>query len=152
MTPQEQQQFNQMNITLNKLVDQFYRMNTASSFLLEKALVIAKGFFQIKGRILTNKGIDVVAANDLTLGGDGNVFKITGNTQINAITVGNWTAGSEVTLLFTGTPTVKHNTAGSTGTAKFFLNGSVDLVAANNTVLCVVYDGTQWQEKCRKVA
>ena len=98
------------------------------------------------------KGTDTAAANDLTLPGTGNFIKITGNTQINAITTLNWQAGSVVTLWFTGTPTVKNNTAGGAGTAKIFLNGSVDLAAANNTMLTLVYDGTEWQEISRKVA
>lgn len=103
-------------------------------------------------RVLTAKGADVVAANDLTLGADGNTFIITGNTQVNAITTSGWSAGSRIILIFTGTPTVKHNTAGGAGTAVLFLNGSLDLVAANNTVLDIVFDGTQWQEVSRKVA
>ena len=32
------------------------------------------------------------------------------------------------------------------------LAGSVDLVAAANTVLTLMYDGTNWQEVSRKVA
>lgn len=104
------------------------------------------------GRVQTLKGADVASANDLTLGTDGNVFVITGNVQINAITIANWQAGSEIILIFSGAPTVKHNTAGGAGTAVLFLSGSVDLVAAANTVLKLVYDGTQWQEVSRKVA
>lgn len=92
------------------------------------------------------------AANDLSLGTAGNTFIISGNTTINAISTTGWIAGSHVTLIFSGTPTVKNNTAGGAGTAKIFLNGSVDLVAAANTVLGLVYDGTQWQETSRKVA
>ncbi len=104
------------------------------------------------GRVEEAKGIDVVAANDLTLGLDGNAFIVTGNTTINAITTANWQAGSQITLIFTGTPTVNHNTAGGAGTAVLFLAGSVPLSASNNTVLGLVYDGTQWQETFRKVA
>ena len=91
------------------------------------------------------------AANDLTLGA-ANEFLVSGNTQINAITTAGWTAGSRVTLIFSGTPTVKHNTAGGGGTAVLFLAGSVDFVAAANSVLGLEYDGTQWQETFRKVA
>lgn len=104
------------------------------------------------GRVQTDKGVDVASANNLTLGTDGNLFVITGNTQINAITTANWQAGSQIILVFSGAPTVKHNTAGGAGTAVMFLAGSVDLVAAANTVLGLVYDGTQWQETFRKVA
>lgn len=96
-------------------------------------------------------GANVAAANDLTLGIDGNMFHITGATQINAITVANWSAGSEVRLIFDSTPTVKHNTAGGGGTAKLILNGAADLVAAANNTLTLGYDGTSWFELGRKV-
>lgn len=98
------------------------------------------------------KGANVAAANDLTLGTDGNTFTITGNTQINAITTANWNAGSRVFLIFSGTPTVKHNTAGGGGTAVLLLQGSADLSAAANTVLGLLYDGTSWHEVSRKTA
>lgn len=104
------------------------------------------------GRVEENVGSDTAAANDLTLAYNGNFFTITGNTTINAITVADWQAGSQIVLLFTGTPTVKHNTAGGAGTASLFLAGSVDLTAANNTILGLRYDGVQWQEEFRKVA
>jgi len=106
----------------------------------------------INNRFETDKGADVAAANNLTLGAGWNLFVITGNTQINAITTANRQAGSMITLIFTGTPTVKHNTAWWAGTAVLFLAGSLDLVAANNTVLWLIYDGTQRQETFRKVA
>lgn len=116
-------------------------------------LTFNDGFAQMAAsRFECAKGADVAAANDLTLGLDGNVFVITGNTQINAITTANWQAGSEIILIFSGTPTVKNNTAGGAGTAKIFLALSADLVAAANTILKLVYDGTQWQEVSRKVA
>ncbi len=104
------------------------------------------------GRFQLDKGIDVVAANDLTLGSDGNVFKITGSTQINAITTTNWQAGVTISLIFSAGVTVKHNTAGGAGTAPMLLSGSVDYVAAANGVLTLLYDGTNWQESSRKVA
>lgn len=110
------------------------------------------GNSRFDGRVLKAKGANVAAANDLALGIDGNTFSITGATQINAITTLNWTAGSQITLIFASNPTVKNNTAGGAGTARIFLAGSVDLVAAANTVLGLVYDGTQWQECFRKAA
>lgn len=116
------------------------------------ALWIGSGSSRFSGRVLQAKGANIASANDLTLGADGNTFTITGNTQLNAIITAGWSAGSFVTLIFTGTPTVKHNTAGGAGTAVLFLAGSVDLAAANNTVLTLVYDGTQWQETARKIA
>lgn len=103
-------------------------------------------------RFQTDKGADITAANDLTLGGDGNMFTITGNTQINALTSTNWQAGSEITLIFTGTPTVKHNTSGGAGTAVLLLSGGVDYTAAADDVMQLVYDGTSWHETYRKIA
>jgi Pectate lyase superfamily protein len=98
------------------------------------------------------QGAAVAAANDLTLGLDGNLFSITGNTTINAITTANWQAGSRIAFIFTGTPTLKHNTAGGAGTAKILLSGSVDYVAAANDYISLQYDGTVWHEANRKLA
>jgi len=102
----------------------------------------------VRGRILGQTAA-VTAANDLVLG-TANVNIVSGNTQINAISTVGWTAGSQATLIFTGTPTVKHNTAGGASTAVMLLDGSTDLVAANNTVLTLVYDGTSWQQSSLK--
>ena len=108
------------------------------------------GSLRSSRRIETAKGTNIVAANDLTLGGDGNVFTITGNTTINAITTTDWQAGSVIRLIFTGTPTVKHNTAGGANTATMKLAAGVDFVIAKNpTVLTLVYDGTNWLEVSR---
>jgi hypothetical protein len=96
------------------------------------------------------KGTDTAAANDLTLPLDGNSFTITGNTTINAITTANWQAGSIIHLIFTGTPTVKHNTAGGAGTATMKLAAGVDFVISKNpTVLGLLYDGTNFLEVSR---
>lgn len=96
------------------------------------------------GRLQAAKGANVVAANDLTLGTDGNLFIITGNTQINAITTANWQAGAEITLHFTGTPTIKHNTAGGAGTARIKFEAATDLAATATTKIDLRYDGTDW--------
>lgn len=107
------------------------------------------------GRIIETEGANVTAAATITLG-TGNFFTVTGNTTIDNIVATNWNSagpnvgGAQVTLLFTGTPTVRHNTAG-TG-ARIFLAGSANLLAAANTILGLVWDGTQWQETFRKVA
>jgi hypothetical protein len=103
------------------------------------------------GRFQESKGANVTAANNLSLGADGNTFTITGNTQINAITNTNWQAGSKISLIFTGSPTIKHNTAGGAGTSVILLSGSADYSAAADDVLQLVYDGTSWHETTRKV-
>lgn len=101
-------------------------------------------------RFETTKGSNVVAANDLTLPANGNGFLVTGNTQINAITTANWQAGSFAWLEFTGTPTIKNNTAGGAGTAPLQLSGDADFTADNGTVLWLEFDGANWQEVARK--
>jgi len=100
----------------------------------------------IRGRLLESMGTTVNAANDLTLGTGGNTFLIAGNTQINGIATAGWNAGNRIILIFSGTPTVKHNTAATAGFARIFLAGSADLPTVVNTVLELVYDGTQWQQ------
>lgn len=123
---------------------------TAVVTVADGGVVTMTGNETVSGRRL-GASAAIVAANDLTLGAT-NLNIVSGNTQINALTIAGWTAGSQVTLIFSGTPTVKHNTAGGGGTATMLLAGSVDLVAAANTVLTLMYDGTNWQETSRKVA
>lgn len=105
----------------------------------------------VLARMCASKGADVAAANDLTLGADGNYFTITGNTQINGIATANWLAGSMITLKFSGTPTVKHNTAAGAGFASLLLAGAADFVASADDTLTLVYDGTTWREIARAV-
>lgn len=96
------------------------------------------------------KGANIASANDLTL--TTNSHTITGTTTINAITISPFIAGDNITLVFSGATTVKHNTAGGGGTAVMKLSGSVDLTTAADTVLCLYYDGTLFQETSRKLA
>lgn len=113
------------------------------------------GNVALTGRLLQSQGADVASANDLTLGGDGNTFEITGNVQVNAITTATWQNGSLVTLGFSGTPTIKHNTAGGAGTAKIYLSGAADFGATANdtlTLRLMEIGGTQgWYEVARTV-
>jgi hypothetical protein len=102
-------------------------------------------------RLQARKGANVTSAGDMTLGTDGNLFHITGTTTINAITIANWQAGSEVTFIFDASVTVKNNTAGGGGTAVMLLAGGADFSATSNDVLKLVYDGTSWFEVSRSV-
>lgn len=108
------------------------------------------GGVNVATRFHETQGADVASANDLTLGLDGNVFEITGAVQINAITTATWLNGSQITLLFTSTPTVKNNTAGGAGTAVLLLDGGADFVASAGDTLTLVLSeigGTQaWRE------
>lgn len=119
--------------------------------LTASGLITATAGLTAAARIQGAKGANVAAANSLTLGTDGNLFTITGNTQINLLDTTGWQAGSAITLLFTGTPTVKHNQAPSTTFQALILNGAADLVAAANNTLSLVYNGTSWFEVGRKV-
>jgi len=110
------------------------------------------GITIISGRFQNSKGANIVAANDLTLGLDGNVFTVTGNTQITAITTINWQSGPFVILETTGTPLFKHNTAGGAGTLPLKLAGSVDYQAAVDDAILFYNNGSFWHELARKQA
>lgn len=104
------------------------------------------------GRFELGSGIAIASANDLLTGNDGNQFSVTGNTQINAITTTNWQSGSHLELIFTGTPTLKNNTAGGVNTSPMLLAGSIDYTAAAGDLIGFSYDGTVWHETNRKLA
>ncbi|HNN68753.1 MAG TPA: hypothetical protein PKK64_09735 [Saprospiraceae bacterium] len=103
---------------------------------------------KVSGRFAAAKGANIASTGNLTLGADGNCFTITGTTTINTIDATNWIAGSVVYLIFSGSVTVSHNTAG-TG-ARIYLAGSINYAAVNNSTLTLVYDGSVWQELSRK--
>lgn len=102
--------------------------------------------------LCTGMATSLAAANNLAPDIVGNTVIVTGNTQINLIANTSRPAGTNLTLIFTGTPTVKHATATSGANQTILLSGSVDFVAAANSVLSLVNDGTSWQERSRKVA
>ena len=139
-------------VTAGSEVSQFIISGLNAGSTVDK-LYIGGAATQINAtRFETYQGAAVIAANDLTLGTDGNLFSITGNTQINAITTTNWQAGSQIAFIFTGTPTLKNNTAGGAGTAPMLLAGRVDFVAAAGDYIGLQYDGTNWYETNRKLA
>lgn len=123
--------------------------------------VIINDQLQLNGaRLRLTQGADVASANNLTLGTlgsttEGNSFEVTGTTQINAITSANWSDGAVVTLLFTSTPTIKHNTAGGAGTLPIILAGAVDFVASAGATLTLIQGeigGTDcWREISRTI-
>ncbi len=113
-------------------------------------VTIANNTIKMSGsRLQEAMGSTVAAANNLGIG-SGNAFIITGNTQINTLSATSWQAGASVSLLFTGSPVIKHNGTG-TG-AKILLAGDLDLSAGNGDVLTLLFDGTDWNETTRKVA
>lgn len=99
----------------------------------------------VNKRFQLKQGSNVTAANDLTLATNGGANQIVGNTQINAITTANWRAGAVIPAVLTGTPLIKHNTAGGAGTARIFCPGGIDFQASANSFVFFYYDGTQFQ-------
>lgn len=96
------------------------------------------GSLLMNGRILGKQGADVASANNLSLGTDGNTFEITGTTQINLLSNVGWQNGSRVTLMFTSTPTVKHNQATSGSNITILLNGAADFIATAGDIIDLV--------------
>lgn len=100
----------------------------------------------VGGRHIQAQGSEA-SANDMELGTDGNAFTITGATTINRIATEGWTAGSEITLHFSSTPTVAHQGAATGGgLARINLAGSANFVATANSRIKLYYNGTDWWE------
>jgi len=88
------------------------------------------------------KGTDIASAATISIPTDGDVFHVTGTTNItNGITVNAWDNGRTVKLIFDSTPTVT-----DTGTSK--LNGN--FIATADDVLTLSCDGTNWYEVQRQ--
>jgi len=102
------------------------------------------------GRFAQAKGANVNSATTMTLGSDGNVFNINlSSSFVNNIISTNWPAGSIIYLVIKGNMTFSHNNGVGGGTS-MLLAGSINYSAVNNSVLTLLYDGTNWQEVSRK--
>lgn len=97
----------------------------------------------------TAKGAAVASGTDITLGGDGNVFHITGTTATTTISATGWQTGSRIVLIFDDAVNMRNNVAG-TG-ASFKLAGAANFVTTTDDVLELVFDGTYWYEVGRSV-
>lgn len=107
------------------------------------------GNVTVSGRSLG--GLSAVAsANNLVLGST-NANTVSGTTQINLIDSTNWVAGTIVDVIFLGALTVKHNQTPSGANKAILLAASSDMTTSANTVLTLLYDGTNFQEVSRKV-
>lgn len=109
------------------------------------------GAVKISGRFTLDSAADVASANDLTLGGDGNYFTVTGATTINGIADSGWQSGSVVHLRFASTPTVTNGGSPSAGYEEILLNGSTNWTPTAGSTLTLVYDGSldSWVELAR---
>ncbi len=100
-------------------------------------------------RIYGGQGAQVTATGDMTLG-HGRLFEIAGNTTINGIRTAGWDFGSEIWLVFTGTPTITSAGAPGAGFGKFNIAGA--FAGTNNDTLGFILrnDGF-WYEIGRNV-
>lgn len=114
---------------------------------VEKFKVANDGVVSLYGRIL-GVAASIASANNITLG-NANAFDVTGTTQINTIATTGWTSGSTITLRFSTSVTIAHNTAG-TG-AVLLLSGAANFSATADDSLMLQYDGTSWREVSRTV-
>lgn len=104
------------------------------------------------GRIQKIQGADVASGTNLTLL-EGNTFEITGTTQIDLILITGWQNGSEVTLIFNESLTVRHGIATSGSNVTILLSGGANFSAtANDTLTLVLSETTAGGQAWREVA
>lgn len=118
--------------------------------------VSCTGNFSTTARLQFGQGVSVAStAGAMTVGGDGNVFEITGTNAITAIANTSWQNGSEITLYFTSTASLTDGVANSGANIGFELAGNVNFTAtaddALTLVLCTVGGTQRWREKCRSI-
>jgi len=111
---------------------------------------------RFNGRAETAQGADVASvAGAITLGGDGNVFEITGTNAITLISNVGWQNGSQIILLFTSTATLTDGTANSGTDIGMELDGNTNFTGSAGYVVTLVLSeigGTQrWREVSRSV-
>lgn len=129
-----------------------YRSMTAQSFYLRgegRIEQVSDGVLAYKnsaGNIafLMGGGANVASATPLPVP-VAMVYHVTGTTGFSTITSTGLIKGSEITLIFDGILTV------TTGTGNLRLAGAANFASTADDTLTLVYDGTNWYEKCRSV-
>lgn len=107
-------------------------------------------------RILESQGSDIASANNLTLdaANDGNVYNITGTTEIRSIDRTKWLNshtlapyGARITLRFTGVLTIKHNyVAPGDFTAVVLAKGADYTTKAGDVLSFRLIDGVWYED------
>ena len=115
-----------------------YAENDGSGNLQNESIKTLKRF-QYK------QGTDIASANDITIGNNGNLFDITGTTQINRISPTGWQAGAGFKLQFDGVVTIKDAQATGGGYNTILCDNSTDIVTATGTIVEFLYDGTSFK-------
>jgi len=132
-----------------------FNVDTGDSFVFDITEITEFSFDVLQGfvsfrRIQGNQGADIVGAATITLGNDGNYFDITGNTNIDFMTITDWQAGAIVTLQFDANSGVNDNTASPpVNTLPFALAGNFGASAGDT--ITVILDGAFWREISRSV-
>ncbi|MEK6881340.1 MAG: hypothetical protein AABY22_17085, partial [Nanoarchaeota archaeon] len=85
-----------------------------------------------------------------------NSFEITGTTTIDLILITGWRNGSQVTLIFNESLTVRHAIATSGSNVTILLSGAANFSATANDSLTLILSettagGQAWREKSRTV-
>jgi hypothetical protein len=94
-------------------------------------------------RLRLRKGNDIASANDLTLGGDGTTFGITGGTTINRIAL--WPSGSWIRLKLASAITIAHQGAANTATlGRINFQNAQNFSAQAGDTLDLWTDGVEW--------
>src|ERR1041384_1726711 len=101
-------------------------------------------------RFMTWQGANVSSANQMDLGLDGNLFVITGNTDVQCITHTGWNEGSVITLMFQGTLTLRSSFSCGDTLDKVVLSANMDFTITGLTTVTLVYAG-DWFEVSRGV-
>ena len=102
------------------------------------------GEFNKSSQNLGTEGPNATAANDLDIGIVGDLITVSGNTEIQRIVNTGFTAGTSRKLLFSGTPTVKHNQSVTAGFSTILVDGNTDYVATAGGVVDLFFDGTNF--------
>lgn len=84
------------------------------------------------------------SANDLTLIPNAALVTISGTTEIQRITNTSWFTGASCKLLFSSTPTVKHDQAVTGGFSKIIVDGNADYVPTAGSVADLFFNGTNF--------
>lgn len=96
-------------------------------------LVAEKGS-TMQGRLALAKGANIASASALAIGSDGNVFHVTGTTQINTISA--ITGAGPVFLIFDDVLTFKHNAT------SLIQIGGADVTTAAGDMAMLVHEGS----------
>jgi hypothetical protein len=104
-------------------------------------------------KIIGSQGSDVASTTSIDLGSDGNVFELTGTTNVHRVQSNNWQNGSVITLVANESVTVVHGTATSTTYVTIMLAGSVNFgMGANDSLTLMLSETTAGGQAWREIS